>query len=145
MSDEKNRYKQTVHLPKTDFPMKADLATREPARRQKWDAMKLYEQIRAARKGAKAWVLHDGPPYANGDAHTGTGMNKILKDTVVKFRTMQGFDAPYVPGWDCHGLPIEHKVLADLGGVKPPNMTVLELRKKCLDYAHGFIDKQRQQ
>ncbi|GIK51093.1 MAG: isoleucine--tRNA ligase [Planctomycetota bacterium] len=145
MTDEKNRYKQTVLLPRTDFPMKADLATREPARRKKWEEMKLYDLIRAARKGAKPWVLHDGPPYANGDAHTGTGMNKILKDIVVKFRTMQGFDSPYVPGWDCHGLPIEHKVLADLGGVKPPNMTVLELRQRCLDYAHGFIDKQRNQ
>ena len=143
--DAKTRYKQTVLLPKTDFPMKADLATREPARRAQWDGMGLYTLIRAARQGAKPWVLHDGPPYANGDAHTGTGMNKILKDTIVKFRTMQGFDAPYVPGWDCHGLPIEHKVLADLGGVKPPSMTVLELRQRCLDYAKGFIDTQRNQ
>ncbi|MCC6573954.1 MAG: isoleucine--tRNA ligase [Planctomycetes bacterium] len=143
--DAKSRYKQTVLLPQTEFPMKADLAQREPQRRKKWDEIKLYDAIRAARKGAKAWVLHDGPPYANGDAHTGHGLNKGLKDLVVKFRTMQGYDCPYVPGWDCHGLPIEHKVLEDLGGTKPPTMTALELRKRCLEYSTGFIAKQREQ
>lgn len=141
----KQRYKETVQLPQTDFPMKAGLSEKEPALQKKWDDEDLYGQIRATRKGAEPWVLHDGPPYANGDAHTGTGMNKILKDMVVKFRTMQGFDVPYVPGWDCHGLPIEHNVLKELGGKKPDDMTNVKLREMCLDYANGFVAKQREQ
>ena len=141
----KQRYKETVQLPQTDFPMKAGLSEKEPALQKKWDEEDLYGQIRTARKGAEPWVLHDGPPYANGDAHTGTGMNKILKDMVVKFRPMQGFDVPYVPGWDCHGLPIEHNVLKELGGKKPDDMTNVKLREMCLDYANGFVDKQRGQ
>ncbi|MBX3459433.1 MAG: isoleucine--tRNA ligase [Planctomycetes bacterium] len=141
----KERYKSTVLLPKTDFPMKAGLQEREPALQQHWDATNLYGQIRKARAGAKPWVLHDGPPYANGDAHTGTGMNKILKDMVVKFRTMQGYDSPYVPGWDCHGLPIEHKMLEELGGTLPEGTTALQLREKCLEYANKWIDTQRNQ
>jgi isoleucyl-tRNA synthetase len=145
MSDDAKKYKDTVLLPKTDFPMKAGLQEREPALQKHWDDSKLYERIRAARKGAKPWVLHDGPPYANGDAHTGTGMNKILKDMVVKFRTMQGFDSPYVPGWDCHGLPIEHKMLAEMGGKLPEGTTALQLREKCLEYATKWIDTQRRQ
>ena len=99
-------YKDTLNLPKTDFPMAANLTKMEPLIRERWEKEKLYEKIQAARKGAKAWILHDGPPYANGDVHVGTGQNKILKDMVVKFRTMQGFSSPYIPGWDCHGLPI---------------------------------------
>ncbi|MBK9973413.1 MAG: isoleucine--tRNA ligase [Planctomycetes bacterium] len=142
---EKSRYKDTVLLPRTDFPMKAGLQQREPELQKHWATTGLYERIRAARQGAKPWVLHDGPPYANGDAHTGTGMNKTLKDMVVKFRTMQGFDSPYVPGWDCHGLPIEHNVLKDLGGKKPDAMTSVKLREMCLDYANGYVDKQRAQ
>lgn len=141
----KARYKSTVLLPKTEFSMKGGLTQKEPALQEKWEKEDLYGQIREARKGGKPWVLHDGPPYANGDAHTGTGMNKILKDMVVKFRTMQGFDSPYVPGWDCHGLPIEHNVLKELGGKKPEEMTSVQLRERCLEYANGYVDKQRGQ
>ncbi len=141
----KERYKSTVLLPKTDFPMKAGLQEREPALQKQWEETGLYRQIRETRSGGKPWVLHDGPPYANGDAHTGTGMNKILKDMVVKFRTMQGFDSPYVPGWDCHGLPIEHKMLAEMGGKLPEGTTTLQLREKCLEYATKWIDIQRNQ
>lgn len=141
----KERYKSTVQLPQTDFPMKAGLNEREPALQKQWAESDLYGRIRADRKGARPWVLHDGPPYANGDAHTGTGMNKILKDMVVKLRTMQGFDSPYVPGWDCHGLPIEHNVLKELGGKKPEEMTSVKLRELCLDYANGYVNKQRGQ
>jgi len=143
--------KGTVLTPKTDFSMKAGLINREPEIISRWYAEQpdgapgLYESIRAKRKGAKKFILHDGPPYANGDAHTGTGMNKILKDFVVKFRTMQGFDAPYIPGWDCHGLPIEHKVIEKLGGRKPEGMTSLQVRQQCLEFARGYIDRQREQ
>ena len=108
-------YKDTLNLPKTDFPMAANLTQMEPRMRERWEKEKLYEKIQAARQGAKPWVLHDGPPYANGDVHVGTGQNKVLKDIVVKFRTMQGYASPYIPGWDCHGLPIEHKVVKELG------------------------------
>ncbi|MCA8916745.1 MAG: isoleucine--tRNA ligase [Planctomycetes bacterium] len=145
LKEAKQRYKATVHLPQTDFPMKAGLQEREPALQKKWAEEDLYGKIRAARKGAKPWVLHDGPPYANGDAHTGTGMNKSLKDMVVKFRTMQGFDSPYVPGWDCHGLPIEHKVLQEMGGKLPEGTTALQMRERCLEYATKYIDIQRKQ
>ena len=101
-----NTYKDTLNLPKTEFPMKADLVRREPDVRKRWAEMKLYEMIRAAEHPKGRYVLHDGPPYANGDIHIGTGVNKILKDIVVKYKTMQGFDSPYIPGWDCHGQPI---------------------------------------
>jgi isoleucyl-tRNA synthetase len=154
-----NPIKESVLTPVTDFPMKASLTEREPESMRRWeehanaDGTKgLYAAIReqvtkwrAAGKPVEKFVLHDGPPYANGDAHTGTGMNKILKDFVVKFRTMQGFDSPYIPGWDCHGLPIEHKVLEELGGQKPANMSALEVRKMCHDFARGYIDTQRAQ
>ena len=145
MSDDAKKYKDTVLLPRTDFPMKAGLQQLEPAMQKRWAEQNLYGLIRAARRGKPAWVLHDGPPYANGDAHTGTGMNKILKDMVVKFRTMQGQDCPYVPGWDCHGLPIEHNVLKELGGKKPENMTSVRLRELCLEYANKFVSSQREQ
>ena len=104
---EKPDYKDTVFLPKTDFPMKAGLAAKEPAILARWAEEKLYEQLRQARAGAKRFILHDGPPYANGDLHMGHAMNKILKDIVIRSRSLMGFDAPYIPGWDCHGLPIE--------------------------------------
>ena len=98
--------KYKLNLPETSFPMRGDLAKREPAWLKQWQDKKLYQKIRAARKGAKKFILHDGPPYANGDIHIGHAVNKILKDIIVKSKTMSGFDAPYVPGWDCHGLPI---------------------------------------
>nr|MDQ3322656.1 class I tRNA ligase family protein [Acidobacteriota bacterium] len=102
--------KKTVNLPKTNFAQKANLAQSEPARLQKWNEANLYEQIRQSRRGAEKFILHDGPPYANADIHIGTALNKILKDFIVKSRTMMGYDAPYVPGYDCHGLPIETHV-----------------------------------
>ena len=117
-------YKSTLNLPQTDFPMKANLAQREPDRLRKWQAMDLYGLMRDAGAGKPTFILHDGPPYANGELHIGHAVNKILKDFIVKSRTLSGFDAPYVPGWDCHGLPIELNVEKKVGkpGVyrKPP-------------------------
>ena len=133
-------YKDTLNLPKTDFPMKANLATREPEILKKWEESRLYEQIQNARKGAELFVLHDGPPFANGDVHMGTALNKILKDLVVKSKSMAGFRAPYVPGWDCHGLPIEYKVVKESRELSP-----LEVRKKSEAFARKFIDIQRAQ
>jgi isoleucyl-tRNA synthetase len=133
-------YKDTLNLPKTDFPMKANLAAREPEMVKAWDKTGLYEQIQKARAGAELFVLHDGPPFANGDVHMGTALNKILKDLVVKSKTMAGFRAPYVPGWDCHGLPIEYKVVKETRGLAP-----LEVRKRCEAFARKFIDLQRAQ
>jgi isoleucyl-tRNA synthetase len=137
-------YKSTVLLPKTEFPMRAELPKREPELQRRWEAMDLYGKVRAARKGARKFVLHDGPPYANGNVHVGTGLNKILKDVVVKFETMRGADAPYVPGWDCHGLPIENKVAEELGP-KFRTMDPGEVRARCEAYARRFVDVQRAQ
>jgi isoleucyl-tRNA synthetase len=137
-------YKSTLNLPKTDFPMKADLPKREPAILAAWDRADLYAAIRAARAGRPRFVLHDGPPYANGHIHLGQSLNKILKDLVVKSLTMLGYDAPYVPGWDCHGLPIEHQVDKDLGGRKT-SMTPAQIRAACRDYADRFIAIQREE
>ncbi len=133
-------YKDTLNLPKTDFPMKADLITREPARLEAWEKAGLYGQIQQARQGAPLFVLHDGPPFANGDVHMGTALNKILKDLIVKSRTMLGYRAPYVPGWDCHGLPIEFKVVKESRGLTP-----LEVRERSETYARKYIDIQRRQ
>ena len=110
--------KNTINLPKTAFPMKANLPQNEPKMLERWEQMGIYERIREARKGAPRYILHDGPPYTSGPIHMGTAMNKCLKDFIVKSKTMAGFDAPYVPGWDCHGLPIEIKVDKELGGKK---------------------------
>ena len=137
-------YKDTLNLPKTDIPMVANLTQMEPRIREKWEKEDLYGKIQAARKDRPKWILHDGPPYANGDVHVGTGQNKVLKDIVVKFRTMQGFRSPYVPGWDCHGLPIEHKVVKELGP-KARTMAKSEIRALCLDFARKYIDIQRRQ
>ncbi|ETR73041.1 MAG: isoleucyl-tRNA synthetase [Candidatus Magnetoglobus multicellularis str. Araruama] len=108
-------YKQTLNLPKTKFPMKANLPNKEPEHLKHWDTMNLYERLREQSKSKKRFILHDGPPYANGHIHIGTALNKILKDIIVRSRQMAGFDAIYVPGWDCHGLPIEHNVDKELG------------------------------
>jgi isoleucyl-tRNA synthetase len=136
--------KSTLNLPKTDFPMKANLPQREPARLEKWEAMRLYDRIRDTHKGEPIYVLHDGPPYANGPIHLGTALNKVLKDLVVKCRTMSGFDSPYVPGWDCHGLPIEIKVDDELGR-KKLEMDPLQVREACRRYAEKYLDLQREQ
>ena len=108
-------WKDTLHLPKTNFPMKANLQVTEPQMLAHWDAIDLYHKLRDKRRGAPVFILHDGPPYANGDIHLGTALNKTLKDIVVRSRSMMGFDSPYVPGWDCHGLPIELRVVRELG------------------------------
>ena len=131
-------WKDTLNLPRTGFPMKANLQTAEPQALERWKEMGLYARIREARAGRPKFVLHDGPPYANGQIHLGTALNKILKDFVVKSRTMAGFDAPYVPGYDCHGLPIELKVDRELGK-KKREMSVADFRRACRAYADRFI------
>ena len=136
--------KATLNLPRTDFAMKASLPKNEPKILERWNEMRLYDRIREAHKGQPIYVLHDGPPYANGPIHLGTAMNKTLKDFVVKSRSMSGFDAPYVPGWDCHGLPIEIKVDDQLGR-KKLDMDPLAVREACRKYATKYLDLQREQ
>ncbi len=137
-----NNYKDTLNLPETDFPMKASLPEREPMQLEKWQDMHLYERMRAAGVGRKKFILHDGPPYANGDIHIGHAVNKILKDMIIKVKTLQGFDCPYVPGWDCHGLPIELNVEKSVG--KPGDkITPQAFRAACRSYANEQYQKQR--
>jgi isoleucyl-tRNA synthetase len=136
--------KSTINLPKTDFPMKANLPQNEPKMLARWEEQHIYNQIREARKGSPTYVLHDGPPYTSGPIHLGTALNKCLKDFIVKSKTMAGFDAPYVPGWDCHGLPIEIKVDKELGG-KKLQMRPTDVRAECRKYAEKYLDLQRQQ
>jgi isoleucyl-tRNA synthetase len=136
--------KATINLPKTAFPMKANLPQNEPKMLARWEQASIYERIREARKGSPTYILHDGPPYTSGPIHMGTALNKCLKDFIVKSKTMAGFDAPYVPGWDCHGLPIEIKVDKELGG-KKLQMRPTEVRAECRKYAQKFLDLQRQQ
>jgi isoleucyl-tRNA synthetase len=133
-------YKDTLTLPQTSFPMRGDLVENEPKRLEIWEKTRLYHKITAARKaaGAPDFILHDGPPFANGDVHMGTALNKLLKDMVVKSKTMAGFHAPFVPGWDCHGLPIEFKVVKQAAGLEPA-----EIRRRCTEFAAGFIEIQR--
>ncbi len=135
-------HSKTVLLPQTEFPMRAGLAQSEPIRLQAWQDAGMYQQLRKARTTAPKWVLHDGPPFANGDIHMGTALNKVLKDVWIRYKTLRGFDAPYVPGWDTHGMPIEFKVSRDLKGAK---ISPFELRKLCRAEAEQWVDKQRQQ
>ena len=140
-------YKNTLLLPKTDFPMRAELPKREPAILAKWREEKIYDQILAARKDAAknretTFILHDGPPFANGDAHMGHALNMVLKDIVLKYQNMSGHYAPFVPGWDCHGLPIEHKVMKELGAAETDP---IKIREKCEATARHFIDVQSEQ
>jgi isoleucyl-tRNA synthetase len=137
-------YKETLNLPVTRFDMKANLTVREPKIQAHWRETNLYAQIRSARAGRERRVLHDGPPYANGEIHMGHLLNKVLKDIVVRSLTMQGYDSPYVPGWDCHGLPIEHKVVKDLGS-KAAAMSHAEIRALCQKDAMKWVDLQREQ
>jgi isoleucyl-tRNA synthetase len=133
-----NPWKDSLHLPVTEFPMRASLTEREPERLKKWEASGLYKRIQEKSRGGKRFVLHDGPPFANGDVHMGTALNKVLKDLVVKSKTMLGHHAPFVPGWDCHGLPIEFRVVKESTGLSP-----VEVRRKSEEYARKYIDIQR--
>lgn len=137
-------YKKTLNLPSTKFPMKANLAKREPEQLKSWREAGLHEQIREASKGKELFILHDGPPYANGYIHIGTALNKILKDIIVRSKQMAGYDAVYVPGWDCHGLPIEHNVDKELGE-KKKELSMAQIRRLCRKYAEKFIDIQREE
>ncbi len=137
-------YKTTLNLPRTDFLMKANLVKKEPEMIAEWEKHNLYKTIREISRDRKKYMLHDGPPYANGNIHMGHALNKILKDIIIKSRQMSGFDAPYVPGWDCHGLPIEHKVDKELGK-KKIEMTQVEIRKFCRQYAQKYVDIQREE
>ncbi len=143
MTQEKS-YKDTLNLPQTDFPMKADLARREPERLKAWEKEKVYAALRQKSTGRKKYILHDGPPYANGHIHIGHALNKILKDIIVKYKAMRGFDALYVPGWDCHGLPIEHQCLKEMGKRKD-EVERVAFRKEARKYAEKFIEIQREE
>ena len=146
-ADTKHDYRSTLFLPATDFPMKAGLPDAEPRWLKRWEEMELYKKLRESAKGSPLFVLHDGPPYANGDIHIGTALNKILKDFVVRSRQMLGYDAPYVPGWDCHGLPIEWKIEEEYRakGKSKDEVPVNELRAECRAFALKWIDVQREQ
>ncbi len=136
-------YKSSMNLPQTDFPMRANLSQREPEWLKYWDELDIYRRSLEIRSAAPQWVLHDGPPYANGHIHMGTAYNKVLKDLIVKYKTMRGFNAPYVPGWDCHGQPIEHQVEKKLGPQKMAQTSQAELRKMCREWAMEFVGVQR--
>jgi isoleucyl-tRNA synthetase len=136
-------YRDTLNLPETEFPMKAELAVREPALQAHWREIDLYRLIREHAQGKPKYILHDGPPYANGDVHIGTAFNKISKDIVVKYKGLRGFNAPYVPGWDCHGMPIEHKVVEKL--TEQEREDRMRVRTECRRYAERFVDHQREQ
>src|SRR5690606_14880126 len=143
MTDTSKDYKATLNLPATAFPMKANLAQREPQTLAKWQQQGLYQQMRQARAGREQFILHDGPPYANGDIHIGHSVNKVLKDIIVKSRVLGGYDAPYVPGWDCHGLPIEHNVEKKFGKAGD-KVDVKTFRQKCREYALKQVAGQKQ-
>jgi isoleucyl-tRNA synthetase len=138
-------YKNTLNLPRTDFPMKADLVVREPQRLEKWHRERLYERIQEKRKSAEKFVLHDGPPFTNGDVHIGTALNKVLKDIIIKYHTLRGKSAPYVPGWDCHGLPIEFKVSQEMRKAGNTSADPVAIRKACEEYARKYIGIQTRQ
>lgn len=142
---QKPEKKYTLNLPRTEFAMQANLVQREPQRLAQWESGDIYGQIRAARAGRDRFVLHDGPPFANGDVHVGTALNKVLKDLIVKYKTLRGFDAPYVPGWDCHGLPIESKVTQELRAAGNTSADAASIRSACDSYARKYIDLQRSQ
>jgi isoleucyl-tRNA synthetase len=143
MSDNPD-YKNTLNLPRTDFSMKAELSKKEPGLLEAWQRKNIYRLIRKNSAGKKKYVLHDGPPYANGDIHIGHALNKTLKDIIVKYRSMSGFDSPYVPGWDCHGLPVEHQLFKELK-IKKHQIPQLEFRKKAYDYALKYVSVQKKQ
>jgi len=135
-------FKKTINLPKTEFPMRANLSKRELDFLKDWEKNNIYEAILEKNKNNKPFILHDGPPYANGKIHIGHALNKILKDFIIKYKSMKGFYSPYVPGWDCHGMPIEHKVLENIGP-EHKNMEKVAIRKKCRNYALKHVEKQK--
>lgn len=142
--EKKINYKDTLNLPKTSFPMKAELGRLEPRILEKWEKEDIYSNLKEKAKNNQKYILHDGPPYANGHIHQGHALNKILKDLIIKSKLMEGYNAPYVPGWDCHGLPIEHQVLKELGS-KKEGMSKLEIRRCCREYAGKFVNTQRKE
>ena len=137
-------YKSTLNLPRTDFSMKANLNSREPQVEADWQNLGLYQKLRQAAKGKKLFILHDGPPYANGHIHIGHALNKILKDIIIRYKSLQGFDTPYIPGWDCHGLPVEHQLFKDLKKTKD-QIDRLEFRKLARAYAEKYVSIQREE
>lgn len=138
-------YTSTLHLPKTDFQMKANLPNKEPKYITKWTEEKIYEKGLEKNKNGESFILHDGPPYANGNTHIGHALNKILKDIIIKYKTFRGFRSPYVPGWDTHGLPIELQVVKEVGLAKAREMSPLEIRKRCEEYARKWVGIQKEQ
>ena len=138
-------YNNTLNLPSTEFPMRAGLPQREPAMLEEWEKKRLYDRLMEKNEGKPVWVLHDGPNYANGDIHIGNAMNKIIKDIIVRYRNMAVYKAPFVPGWDTHGLPIELKARAKAGVEKAVQMSPAELRAICREFALGYVDDQREQ
>jgi len=137
-------YGKTLNLLKTEFPMRGNLPNKEPEIQKWWDEINIYQQVQEKQKGKPKFILHDGPPYANGDIHIGHALNKVLKDIIVRFKTMQGYDAPYVPGWDTHGLPIEHAIIKN-EKINRHEITAIDFRNRCRDYALSYVDKQREQ
>src|SRR5271169_4654177 len=138
-------YSKTVNLPKTDFPMKAELPKKEPEMLAQWEKEKVYETALERRKGAPKFILHDGPPYANGHLHLGHALNKILKDIIVRFKTMAGYYSPYVPGWDCHGLPIELQLMKELKVTDKHKVDRTQFRQQAKEFAEKFVDIQREE
>jgi isoleucyl-tRNA synthetase len=147
LSDGARDYSETLFLPRTDFPMRAGLPQKEPEILKRWESQSLYRSLREAAAGRPKYILHDGPPYANGNIHIGTGLNKILKDTVVRSRQMLGFDANYVPGWDCHGLPIEWKIEEQYRakGKNKDNVPAVEFRRECREFARHWMGVQAEE
>src|SRR3990172_2055638 len=138
-------FKATLNLPRTSFPMRANLPEREPEILARWEREGIYEQAQARRAGRPRYVLHDGPPYANGNIHLGHALNKVIKDIIVKHKSMTGFLAPYIPGWDCHGLPIELQVEKSIGREKKNSLGKPEVRRQCKLYAEKYIAIQREE
>ena len=132
-------YKDTLLMPKTDFPMRGGLPNKEPQIQEQWEANNQYQKALEKNKGNQSYILHDGPPYANGNLHMGHALNKIIKDIIVRYKTMQGFYAPYVPGWDTHGLPIEQALTKK--GVDRKKMSIAEFREKCKEFALEQIER----
>ena len=137
-------YSKTLNLPKTDFPMRGNLPQREPEMQKKWDEMEIYKKVQERTTGRPQYILHDGPPYANGDIHIGHALNKVLKDMIVRYKSMSGYDAPYVPGWDTHGLPIEHAIIKN-EKIDRHKVGAAEFRERCTEYAYSYVDRQREQ